>query len=251
MDGPQIIEIDTAESRLRRMKQSVLTSARLITERKGFRPPKAAMLTLTYRPEVEWEPRHITQVLKCIRAWAARRGISIPYVWVAELTKAGRMHYHVLLWLPRGFSLPKPDKQGWWHHGFTRIEWAKSAGGYLAKYASKGDAKANFPKGARISGTGGLASSERQERRWWLLPTWLRDSAEPDHDWKRAIGGGFASRPLRLAVASPFRLIGVARGWVRVALAGPPQLRPLDPESTGPRAQPAARAGGKRPRVLG
>jgi hypothetical protein len=252
-----VIEIDTREGRVRRMKQNVLTSARLISERPGvpgFRRPKAAMLTLTYARDGEWQPKHITALLKCIRSWAKRRDVSIPYVWVAELTKRGRVHYHVLLWLPRGFSIPKPDLRGWWTHGSSRIEWAKCAGGYLAKYASKATGATTYPKGARISGSGGLESSERQERRWWLLPSWLRDSAEVDQDWKRApskTGGGFWSQPLRLAVASPFRLVAAAAGWVRVVRVGPPQLRPLGPESNNRPMPPADTAGGKHLQVYG
>ena len=80
------------------------------------------MVTLTYREDVEWSPRQVSGYLKCVREWARRKDIFIHYVWVLELTKRGRPHYHVLFWLPKGVSMPKADKQGWWKHGMTRSE---------------------------------------------------------------------------------------------------------------------------------
>ena len=106
------------------------------------------MVTLTYREDVEWSPRQVSGYLKCVREWARRKDIFIHYVWVLELTKRGRPHYHVLFWLPKGVSMPKADKQGWWKHGMTRSEWAHSPVGYLCKYTSKGidfDSGANYP----------------------------------------------------------------------------------------------------------
>ena len=96
------------------------------------------MVTLTYREDVEWSPRQVSGYLKCVREWARRKAIFLHYVWVLELTKRGRPHYHVLFWLPKGVSMPKADKQGWWKHGMTRSEWAHSPVGYLCKYTSKG-----------------------------------------------------------------------------------------------------------------
>lgn len=107
--------IDPVESRLKRMKRRVLTGARLHQEQQPRF--KAAMLTLTYREDGEWQPRHVSELLACVRKWVERRGVRFRYVWVLELTKAGRPHYHVLIWLPRGLTLPKPGKQGWWVHG--------------------------------------------------------------------------------------------------------------------------------------
>ena len=80
------------------------------------------MVTLTYRDDVDWSPRQVSNYLKCVREWARRKAIFLHYVWVLELTKRGRPHYHVLFWLPKGVSMPKADKQGWWKHGMTRSE---------------------------------------------------------------------------------------------------------------------------------
>ena len=78
------------------------------------------MVTLTYRDDVDWSPRQVSNYLKCVREWARRKGIFIHYVWVLELTKRGRPHYHVLFGCLKGVSMPKADKQGWWKHGMTR-----------------------------------------------------------------------------------------------------------------------------------
>jgi hypothetical protein len=152
------------------------------------------MVTTTYRPDVDWEPQHITELLKACREYLRRRGEVLRYVWVLELTKAGKPHYHVLIWLPKGWSLPKPDKRGWWKHGSTRIEWVKKAVGYCAKYASKGAQPEDIPIGARLYGVGGLDAIARAIKSWWLRPGWIRDVCSVSDDLTRAPGGGYLSR---------------------------------------------------------
>ena len=192
---PDTIRINARDSRGKKLRHNVITSARLIAEglqEGGFRY-RAVMVTLTYRPEVQWFPRHVSEFLDRARKHLHRRfAAPLIYVWVHESTKAGRPHYHVVLFLPRGITLPKPDKQGWWPHGMTRIEWARKAVGYIAKYASKGSD--DMPKGARCCGTGGMTPSQRQVRRWWRLPGRIRATTVPEDDVRRATGGGFVSR---------------------------------------------------------
>jgi hypothetical protein len=187
--------LDPVASRLSRMRRSTITAARLITEDAaagGFRW-KAAMVTLTYRPGRTYAPRDVSEFLKRARQWAARRGFDLRYVWVLELTRAGVPHYHVVLWLPKGTSMPKPDKQGWWPHGSTRIEWARNAVGYIAKYASKGGDMKALPPGSRICGSGGLSDDARNVRAWWLSPGWVRHQWTPDDRPRASAGGGWCS----------------------------------------------------------
>ncbi|WP_342315420.1 replication initiation protein [Lysobacter sp. FW306-1B-D06B] len=196
--------------RLGKMKQNVITSARLHVEeaqRGGFRG-KWAMLTLTYRDDERWVAKQVTELLKCLRQYATRAGFAARYTWVLELTQRGRPHYHVLVWLPKGRTLPKPDKQGWWKYGMTRIEWARKAVGYLAKYASKGDDYdlRTLPRGARLSGFGGLSDGARIELRWWKLPGWLRQQWDQICDVGR-IKGGYVNRETGEFLASPFLVI--------------------------------------------
>jgi|GEM_PF-3093973 len=211
------------ELRLKRMRASVLESARLIEEQlaaSGFRF-KPAMLTLTYREDAEYSSKQVSALLQHIRKWLKRHGAPfVAYIWVMELTKRGRPHYHVIIWLPKGLSLPKPDKQGWWPWGHTRIEWARSAVGYLVKYASKLQGQGNevqstkFPKGSRLHGNGGLDTLRRRVRRWRLFPQWVREQFNFDDDPMRAEGGGFTSRLTGKVCESPYRLQAHSEKWV-------------------------------------
>ena len=191
-DSP--IRVDRDATRLKRLRHSVLTAARLhVQERPKW---KVCMVTLTYRPDVSWCPGQISDLVRHIRQYLKRRGIPMRQVWVQEFTKKGRPHYHLLLWLPLGITLPKPDKRGWWPHGMTKIEWARNAIGYIAKYASKGDSLVQPAKGARMHGNGGLTGEALLEQRWWKLPTWLREErgVMPSDRVRRAAtgsGGGF------------------------------------------------------------
>ena len=187
------ILLDPLKSRMRRMRTSVITGARLHQEsvtKGGFRG-RWALLTPTYAAVDGWKPEHISHLLGCIKMWFKRRGCRFHYVWVAELQQRGAMHYHILIWLPKGLTLPMPDKQGWWPHGWTKIEWARNPVGYMAKYSSKGDGPVNFPKGARIHGCGGLRGEQLQESRFWKRPTWLRDVTRINQTIRRRAGAGW------------------------------------------------------------
>ena len=130
-----------------------------------------------------------------VRKWCRRRKTAIAHVWTAEQHKSGRVHYHLILFLPRHLALPKPDKQGWWPHGMTRVERCrKQSVGYLIKYATKAQAvSAPWPKGIRLHGHGGLAPAERAYRSWWVLPKYIREQVEPTWKVRRARGGGWMS----------------------------------------------------------
>lgn len=200
-----IIVVDKEKSRLKRLKCSVLTAARLHQQ---SRPRwKVAMITPTYAPESQWAARDITQLVKHIRGWLARRRIELRYVWVMEYTKKGKPHYHMLLWLPLGITLPKPDKRGWWRKGWTKIEWARNAVGYIAKYASKGSELVQYVPGARHHGNGGMEGEQLLEQRWWKLPGWLRENALIEDCWKRRMGGGFLSATTGEVRESPWEVV--------------------------------------------
>jgi hypothetical protein len=201
---------DQRAKRLRKMKQNVITAARLHHEEatRGSCRGRWAMLTLTYRDDQRWVADQVGKLLNRLRDYASRTGFRARYTWVLELTKRGRPHYHVLVWLPKGRSLPKPDKQGWWEHGLTRIEWARNAIGYLAKYASKGDDYdlTTLPKGARLSGVGGLSKESRTELRWWKLPQWVREVFNEICDVGRE-QGGYRNRSTGDFLASRYRVV--------------------------------------------
>lgn len=191
---PLEFQVDPHQSRLRRLRRSVLTSARLLQEEVSQEATRhyAVMVTLTYRPDQEWCPRQVSEYLKRVRHWFSRRGAAIRYLWVHELTKAGKTHYHVLFWLPKALQMPKADKRGWWPHGMTRTERVrKNAVAYVAKYATKGSDD-KLPPGARLNGSGGLSGDGRAQRSWWLCPAYIREWCPEYEDRpRRAEGGGW------------------------------------------------------------
>lgn len=203
-----LIEIDPILTRMRRMTRSVLTAARMHEFELLNKRHRTAMLTLTYREVYGWNPKHISELLQRIRVWVGRRGHDFRYVWVAEMQQRGALHYHVLIWLPRGLTLPKPDKQGWWTHGSTRIEWARKPAGYLAKYASKLDSKAGigFPCGARLHGRGGLGEFGRSVAQWFNLPQWAREICDLAGRAVRVKGIGLVERDSGVCLPTPWRV---------------------------------------------
>jgi hypothetical protein len=101
------------------------------------------------------------------------------------------------MWLPKGVTLPKPDKRGWWKHGHTKIEWVrKNAAAYIAKYCSKATDSHGFPKGARMHGCGGLNEAQRIVRSFWNVPRYVREHFDNNPLMRivRAVGGGWMSK---------------------------------------------------------
>jgi hypothetical protein len=168
------------------------------------------MITATYAPGVAWSPRHISGLVDRYQQWGKARGFKVPIVWVAELTKAGVVHYHLLIWLPRGYTPPKPDKQGWWRHGSTNCQWARSAVGYLAKYASKGGEASYFPPGLRLYGRAGYPPEVTLRVVWALAPLWLRKFVPMDHGVERVRWE--TAPPSR---GRPSRRVTIEGGWWR------------------------------------
>lgn len=212
------IEIDRNATRAKKLRKSVITGARLHEQEaqaQGFRV-RAAMLTTTYRDDVEQCPKDIARLLDHVRGYFNRAsrskygksGPRFRYVWVMELTKRFRPHYHLLFWLPRGIRIPKVDQRGWWPHGLTRIEWAKHAVGYVAKYASKFCplTSHHMPKGFRTHAVGGLNTESKRELRWWKSPLDAREALGVFADIRKVVGG-YADKLTGEFWSSPWRVI--------------------------------------------
>lgn len=201
---PNGTEVDRDAARLARMSSGTITAARLIEqdiEQQGDRYQRY-MLTCTYRPGESWNPLHITTLVRAYRRWSDSQGFRFRYVWVAEiqqgrLSRGGSLsecvHYHMLLWVPRGVVPPKADKQGWWPYGMTQRVLVNRPIAYLVKYASKGDS-ISFPRGLRLYGSGGLSPESRLEKTWWSMPRWVRAIFAPSDRPSRSPGGGIISR---------------------------------------------------------
>lgn len=186
---PSIL-LETEVLRLTRLRSRVRAFTDLAD---GSIKGKWAMVTLTYAPGIEWEPRQIVDYCKKVRHWLKRRGHRFVYCWVAELQQRGAPHYHLLVKLPnKRTKLPKPDASGMWPHGMSEVDWVyKSARNYMAKYCSKITQRygCKFAKGMRLHGAGGLLPPERAWWRWLLAPYYVRVETEPKDLVKRCPGG--------------------------------------------------------------
>lgn len=172
---------DQTLRRLSRLRRNVLGAGRLhALADDGKRAPVAWFVTLTYVHGDQWHAQHIAQAVQRFRRWCDSHRIPCRYVWVAELQARGAMHYHVIAYLPKGYTMPKWDRQRdrtgrvWWPWGMSQRERSRSGAGYLVKYLSKLGEFHRFPKGARLYGIGGLSRDGRSVRSWWNLPEWCR-----------------------------------------------------------------------------
>jgi hypothetical protein len=210
--------LNIADMRLRRMRQRVRAFIDLCGDKSqdGDRPGRWAMLTLTYAEVMGWSAGDIRAYLIQLKQWAMRHGFVLVYVWVAELQRRGAVHYHVLVKLPKGYTVPKPDKS-FWHHGHSEVAWVRLSGKrYMAKYTSKGsDGRGDMPDGLRMCGAGGLTAVARRWWTWLLSPKYVRQETDPA-DMVQRVKGGWRCRGAGAAyrfiptpwVATPFWELG-------------------------------------------
>jgi len=185
-------EVNPKRMRVRRCRRRVMTFSDLAGDagRSGAVAGRWVFVTLTYAKVEDWCSGHVSEFLDCVRQWARRRKITVAYVWVAELQRRGAVHYHLAFKLPKAYTLPKPDRQGWWKHGLSSVEAVrKSVRNYLSKYLSKQSERSEFPRGLRLCGMGGLPSDARAWARWQGRPSYVREECEPS-DMPRRVRGG-------------------------------------------------------------
>lgn len=213
------LKVNREASRIKRMRTAVGHAARLLhfdahSELDAQRWNKK-FITLTYRDAKDWRPGHFSKFRDALRQWCKRRNVRCRFVWVAELQKRGALHYHVVVWLPKGKYLPFADAQGWWPHGATNIRTAESPISYIAKYASKTDASSvhGYPKGARMHGAGGLDPEHRRHIRYWQAPFWVRDALSGRADIRK-VTGGYMNKFTGEFLASPWRVYVAPGGEV-------------------------------------
>lgn len=224
-----VAELDRERRRFGRMRRVILTAGRLMVDTWKGRCDWL-FVTLTYRPDTEMRPGDVSTYIKRMREWLRRRQLPCRYVWsLEEQPGTGQPHYHVMVQVPKGFSLPFADEIGWWTHGLTNTQRARRAVGYLAKYASKAGRILKW-RGARAYGVSGLSPHHRAVLSFWRAPRWVRaafgfcDSAGtlPEtavvHPVRR-VRGGFSSGDTGEVVRSPT----VAK-WIRGVLVFLPRL---------------------------
>lgn len=227
IDGSMLV-LDPKVQRSARCRKSLLNTARLLTKsmQATKHRHKVAFLTLTYAKVEDYRPGHIALFMNHVRNWLKRRGIPMRGLRKLEMQKRGAVHYHLMLWLPKGITLPKPDKQGWWSHGSTNCQWLRNGYGYAAKYVSKTE-QDMIPKGARLYSVFGLDDSMKIEVKWWITPKFVREAfpLAEGHLPIRAKGGGWISQTTGEIVYSEWQFGGIVYvsenggpsvGWVRL-----------------------------------
>jgi len=166
---------------MRRVVIAAADASRESLERGGQRF-YAVLVTLTYKAaegEGAWSSRDVTEYVKTVREWLRRRAVALRYQWCIELQQSGRPHYHLIFWLPKGTRIPKPDSSGQWTKGMSNVKVATRPVGYLVKYVSKGSTESQFPKGARLFGTGAPEADVKLAAHRAGLPIWLLSKIGP------------------------------------------------------------------------
>lgn len=184
----------------------MLTSARLLDEdlRQGGFRGRWVFATLTYADLSTMRPRDVSECMQKYRGFLRRRGFRFGYVSKLEVGSVnGRPHFHLLLWVPRGVMLPRFDEAGWWPHGMTQLQRARSAIGYMAKYCTKASDGNPVPKGRRMYGSGGLQGVAKAQYRWWMLPRYARELGAPGEAISKVRGGGYVHEASGTVVRSP------------------------------------------------
>lgn len=143
----EFLMIDLDKVRLGKMRKRIYAWAKVMED--FFSGKRMVMITLTYEKVDGYQSGHIREFLKRLKRITGEK--LHGWAWVAELQKRGALHYHIIMVVDRGTNLPLPDKSGWWPHGMSKIETARSPW-YLLTYTGK-EFQKNFdlfPKNTRL-----------------------------------------------------------------------------------------------------
>lgn len=198
------IETSPALSSSKRKNSARKKLTRVIREQRRFAKTaklRAVALTLTYRDSATFSPKHISSFLDRLRRALKRKGHSLPYAWALEC--AGQLHYHLILWLPRSYSLAPAKLSMWWPWGSTWVESCRSVGAW-AKYMAKFDGATKLPKGAHLYGYGGLDEAGKTAVSRAALPRWLLALLPAHGRARRHPGGGWVDMTTGEVHHSPY-----------------------------------------------
>lgn len=164
-----MVVVSNAQRRQRRLERRIRYWWRALDGHLG--KGNVWMVTLTYRHDVDWEPRDITKFLRLVRDEGCK-----AYCWIAAVQpRTGRVHYHLLM---------VGSRPGWvdrrWGKGRTQVRPAWSPG-YLLKYMWSQEVE-GLPKGIRRFATwvrrGLLVPAAEWVYRRSFLPRWVDAIAE-------------------------------------------------------------------------
>jgi len=148
--GKKVV-VDPAQSRMSKMKRKVFSWAEAVKSYYDKEKHRLVMVTLTYKPEIDWQPNHIRDYMQAVKRYVKPDLLS--YSWVVENHMSGRIHFHLYFVVNQGADIPMPDKSGMWPYGSSKIATGKSPY-YLVSYLKK-EYQKNFavmPKGMRVFG---------------------------------------------------------------------------------------------------
>lgn len=177
---------------------------------------RAVAVALTFADNGKFCAKLISRFIACVRQALKRRGHRLPYTWVLE--SEGRLHYHLLLWLPRAFVLDKQQLARWWPWGSTSVASCRVVEGY-ARYMAKFDCMPRLPNDANAFGYGGLDESGKAAVQRAGLPRWLGAILPRGGSARRFPGCGWANTETGEIYDSPYRW--TPRGWAVRDLGDP------------------------------
>lgn len=221
----EVLEIDVYSSRVRKLQKAVRNSAHILDAAAHVDEQhvrwRRLFVTLTYAEDGQWQPGHVGDFRRGVRDWFKRecQGTRMRMVWVMELTKRGRPHYHCMIWVRARDYFPNPHKAGWWPHGFAHVLSSKvhinRPVAYMAKYASKFTAEQakHVPKGARLYGVNGATQEGKRVIRWWRAPIFARDHFGGAADIRK-VAGGYLNRATGEFLASEWKVTITPSGRV-------------------------------------
>ncbi|MBF6616896.1 MAG: hypothetical protein ITG07_09245 [Candidimonas sp.] len=162
----------------------------------------ALAMTLTYSNNADFSPKHISRFIDKVRAWLRRLGHQFTYVWVLE--RQSRLHYHLIVWLPRGVKLDLVKLAKWWPSGCTWTAHCNSVrdwGAYMAKFSSPAG---SFRKNMRLYGSGGFDATAKQAIMRAGMPRWLLRILPRSRSARRFPGGGWVDITTGEIFRSPY-----------------------------------------------
>lgn len=171
--------------RARRKLMRVVWEQRRYAKTVGLR---AVALTLTYSDSSKFAKNHLSSFLDGLRKRLKAMGHKLPYAWVLEC--GGQLHYHIVVWLPRGFIIDPAKLAKWWTWGSTWIATCRKVIAW-ARYMTKFKCSSKLPRGAHTHGYGGLDEPGKTAVSRAGLPRWLLALIPAHTSARRCPGGGW------------------------------------------------------------
>jgi hypothetical protein len=199
------IETSATQSIRKRKSRARKKVLRAVTEQRRYAKEaqlRAVAVTLTFANDASFSSRLVGDFLARVRQTLKRRGYALPYTWVLE--RGSRLHYHLMVWLPRDFVANKDMLEKWWPWGATHIESCRSVKAW-GRYIAKFECIAVIPKGARLFGFGGLDASGKAAVHRVALPQWLQTLLPTGDRARRFTGGGWINAETGEFYRSPYR----------------------------------------------